>query len=104
VKKAIWVLNLDDTEMVEPTSALDMIVDEAFAHLRAARRYCDGFIGRMSTWILQDLQRSVISQCVFYLCSRFVINRLDATTDIRPKDIELISEQITAFSLNALKA
>jgi len=92
-------------EMVEPTSALDMIVDEGIRALygQLVDIVKDLLGENVDMDIVQTCSKSVISQCVLYICSRSVINRLTPEQTFGPKDIELISEQITAFSLNALK-
>ncbi len=92
-------------EMVEPTSALDMIVDEGIRALFGQLvDIVHALMGEdVDMGLVQACSRSVISQCVFYLCSRSVINRMTPEQTFGPADIELISEQITAFSLNALQ-
>jgi hypothetical protein len=92
-------------EMVEPTSALDMIVDEGirllFNHLVEIVQVLMG--ADADKELVLACSRSTISQCVFYLCSRSVITRMTPEQTFGPDDIEIISEQITSFTLNALQ-
>lgn len=47
--------------------------------------------------------RNTISQCLIYFCSRSVISRMTPDQKYGPDDIEKLSEQITSFTLHALK-
>ena len=92
-------------EMVEPTSALDMIVDEGirslFDQLVVIVRLLMGEETRED--LVLACARSTISQCVFYLFGRSVISRMDPERKFEQDDIEKISSQITTFTLHALK-
>ncbi|NVN92250.1 MAG: CerR family C-terminal domain-containing protein [Desulfuromonadales bacterium] len=91
-------------EMVEPTSALDMLVEEGicslFSELVGIVRSIMG--NNVEQELVYAASRSAISQCVFFLCSRSVISRLSPQQTFGPGDIELLTEQITAFTLCAL--
>jgi AcrR family transcriptional regulator len=92
-------------EMVEPTSAFDMIVDEGirslFDQLVEIVRL---LMGEESAGVLVlACARSTISQCVFYLFGRSVISRMAPEQKFSPDDIDKISGQITTFTLHALK-
>ena len=92
-------------ELVAPTSALNMIVDEGirslFDQLVVIVRLIMGedVAGEM----VLDCARSTISQCVFYLFGRSVISRMAPERKFDHADIEKISAQITIFTLHALK-
>jgi AcrR family transcriptional regulator len=92
-------------EMVEPTSALDMIVDEGirslFDQLVEIVRILMG--EETAGELVLACARSTISQCVFYLFGRSVISRLDPERKFDRGDIEKIAGQITTFTLHALK-
>jgi AcrR family transcriptional regulator len=92
-------------EMVEPTSALDMIVDEGirflFDQLVVIARLIMG--EEASGDLVLACARSTISQCVFYLFGRSVITRMAPEQKFEPDDIEKISTHITTFTLHALK-
>ncbi len=92
-------------EMVEPTAALDMMLDEGIRAL----------FGQL-VGIVQDLlpeetdaetilasARSIISQCLFYLFSRSVINRMAPEEKFGLENLDRIAGQILRFSLCALK-
>ncbi len=92
-------------EMVEPTSALDMIVDEGiralFDQLVEIVRLLMGEVTAGEEVLA--CARSTISQCVFYLFGRSVISRMAPERKFASGDIEKIADQITAFTLHALK-
>jgi AcrR family transcriptional regulator len=92
-------------EMVEPTSALDMIVDEGiralFDQLVEIVRLLMGEV-TVGEEVLA-CARSTISQCVFYLFGRSVISRMAPERKFGGGDIENIANQITTFTLHALK-
>lgn len=91
-------------EMVEPTSALDMMVDEGirslFGQLVDIVRSLMGENADEETVLA--CSRSVISQCLFYLFSRSVITRMSSEHQFDQTDIDTISDQILSFSLHAL--
>jgi AcrR family transcriptional regulator len=91
-------------EMVEPTSALDMIVDEGIRALfDRLVEIVQAIMGEeIAGEVVQACARSTISQCVFYLFGRSVINRMDPERKFDYGDIEKFAGQITAFSLHAL--
>jgi len=92
-------------EMVEPTTALDMMLDEGIRSLFAQ------LVGIVSDLLPEDTDaetilasaRSIISQCLFYLFSRSVISRMSPEEKFGLEDIDRVSEQILRFSLCALK-
>jgi len=91
-------------EMVEPTSALDMMVDEGirslFGQLVDIVRSLIGETADEETVL--SCSRSVISQCLFYLFSRSVITRMSSEHQFDQTDIDTISDQILSFSLHAM--
>jgi len=92
-------------ELVEPTSALDMLVDEGirslFGQLVDIVRALMG--ARVEEASVLACARSIISQCLFYLFSRPVISRMAPEQKFDPEDVEMITEQIMHFSLHALR-
>jgi len=92
-------------ELVEPTSALDMLVDEGirslFGQLVDIVRALMG--DRVEEASVLACARSIISQCLFYLFSRPVISRMAPEQKFDPEDVEMITEQIMHFSLHALR-
>jgi AcrR family transcriptional regulator len=91
-------------EMVEPTSALDMMVDEGirslFGELVDIVRSLTG--GELPEEAVLASARSIISQCLFYLFSRSVISRMSADHTSDLTDLEAVSRQILSFSIHAL--
>jgi AcrR family transcriptional regulator len=92
-------------EMVEPTGALDMIIEEGirtlFGELVGIVRTLLGADSDMET--VESCSRSIIGQCVFFLFGRPVIARMSPEQKFTKDDIEKISAEIVDFSLNALK-
>jgi AcrR family transcriptional regulator len=92
-------------EMVEPTSALDMMVDEGIRSLFG--QLVDIVRSLMGTAVTEETvlacARSIISQCLFYLFSRSVINRMSPEHNFDPADMDRIAAQILTFSLHALR-
>jgi AcrR family transcriptional regulator len=91
-------------EMVEPTNALDMMIDEGirslFGQLTDIVRSLMGTATDEETVLA--CSRSIISQCIFYLFSRSVIDRMSPEHGFDPTDVNLISNQILSFSLHAV--
>jgi len=92
-------------EMVEPTSALDMMVDEGIRSLFG--QLVDIVRSLMGTTVTEETvlacSRSIISQCIFYLFSRSVINRMSPEHNFDPADMDRIAAQILSFSLHAIR-
>lgn len=92
-------------EMVEPTAALDMMLDEGIRSLFGQ------LVGIVSDLLPEDTDaetvlasaRSIISQCLFYLFSRSVISRMSPEEKFGLEDLDRVSGQILLFSLSALK-
>ena len=91
-------------EMVEPTSALDMMIEEGirslFGQLVDIVQSLLGDAAEEETVLA--CSRSVMSQCLFYLFSRSVITRMSSEHRFDPSDIGTIADQILSFSLHAL--
>jgi TetR/AcrR family transcriptional regulator, regulator of cefoperazone and chloramphenicol sensitivity len=92
-------------ELVEPTDALDMLIDEGirsmFGQLVEIVRVLMGEDADED--LVLACSRSIISQCLFYLFSRPVISRMASEQKFDPENMGKIAEQIMFFSLNALK-
>ena len=102
---AAWHGKLMVREMIEPTAALDLLVEERirpmFEQLReiiAALLDCPADDQRVRLCSL-----SVVSQCVFYKHSQPVILRLFPKQTFEPAEIDRLAEHITHFSLAAMK-
>jgi AcrR family transcriptional regulator len=92
-------------EMIEPTNALDSLVDE---EMRPMSQQLQGIIrGLLGVDAPEEAVRrssmSVISQIVFYHHCRPVTQRLYPKLQFGAKEIDRLADHITEFSLAALK-
>jgi AcrR family transcriptional regulator len=91
-------------ELVEPTTALDMLIDEGirimFGQLVDIVRPLLG--EQVEEELVLACARSIISQCLFYLFSRPVIRRMAPEQKFNHEDVEMITGQIMFFSMHAL--
>lgn len=92
-------------ELVEPTAALDMMLDEG---IRSLFGQLVGIVSDLlpvttDAEIVLASARSIISQCIFYLFSRSVINRMSPEEKFGLEDLDRVSGQILLFSLSALQ-
>ncbi len=92
-------------EMIEPTVALDMLVEEGigslFSGLVAIVRAIMG--DGADQELVLAASRSAISQCVFFLCSRAVISRISPQQTFGRDDIAKLADQISSFTICALR-
>jgi AcrR family transcriptional regulator len=93
-------------EMTEPTAALDMLVETSMRprSLELFRIITELTQGRLSQDRVWMLGFSVVSQCLFYLHDRPLIERLYPNFATQPPTIEQLVEHIHAFSLAAIRA
>jgi hypothetical protein len=101
-----WHSLLMAREMTQPTNALDALVEEC---IRPCSRDLEQIIadltgGKLSKDREWMLAFSVVSQCLFYLHDRPLIERLYPKLAIQPPTIEQLVEHIHAFSLAAIRA
>jgi TetR/AcrR family transcriptional regulator, regulator of cefoperazone and chloramphenicol sensitivity len=101
-----WDGKLIAREMVEPTPALDVVVDEQIRPMsKHVREIVRAIIGPNATEeAVRDGEFSVVSQCVFYHHCREVVSRLYPRHKLTGPEIDKLAEHITAFSLAGLKA
>ena len=91
-------------EIVEPTAALDALVEQAIRPLQAV------LLGIISELVgpgvpeqkIRLCSISVIGQCIHWFLARPVLRRLHPQLDYSAKDIEMVAEHVTQFSLAAL--
>lgn len=90
-------------ELVDPTDAIDMLLDEGIRQL--LRQLVDIVRAVMGEGVadaaVMAAGRGVISQCLFYLFSRSVTGRMSPEERFNA-DIDQIADQVLAFSLHAL--
>ncbi|MEI9894827.1 MAG: CerR family C-terminal domain-containing protein [Chthoniobacter sp.] len=101
-----WQGLLMAREMTEPTDALDILVEES---MRPRARELQQIIKELTGGKLsQDREWmicfSVVSQCLFYLHDRPLIERLYPKLATQPPTIEELVEHICSFSLAAIRA
>ena len=101
-----WHMKLAARELIEPTSALDVIVEEA---IRPLSQELESIILDLLGSQADDEQvrlcmLSVVSQCGFYHHSRAVISRLYTIQKFGAQDIEKLARHVTQFSLSAMKS
>jgi len=91
-------------EMIEPTSALDRIVEQVIRPMYG--RLC-GIVKALAgprTWIAQveASAKSIVGQCLFYKHCSPVLERLEGRRpDLR--DLDALADHIVAFSLDGLR-
>jgi AcrR family transcriptional regulator len=100
-----WHTKLISREMIEPTRALDTLVEEA---ARPVHRELASIIRELlGSGATEEAVRlctlSIISQCVYYHQARSVIRRLYPEQRYGIEDIDRLADHITKFSLAALK-
>jgi len=101
-----WHGKLMSREMIEPTGALDSVVEE---RIRPMAAHLTQIVAELLKVPATDERvhlcaSSVVSQCVFYHHCRPVVSRLFPTQLPQDKDsIDHLAEHITKFSLAAIK-
>jgi len=100
-----WHTKIMMREMLEPTRALDLLVEEGarplHEELSSIVRELLGAAADDEVVRLSAL--SVVSQCVYYRRARPVITRLYPQQRYDSKEVERLTEHITRFSLLALE-
>jgi TetR/AcrR family transcriptional regulator, regulator of cefoperazone and chloramphenicol sensitivity len=101
-----WHGKLMTREMVEPTGALDDLVESVYRpmneRLRQIVRELGG--GRLSPTEVRLCARSILGQCLYYRHARPVIVRLDPDETFESADVERLAAHVTRFSLAAIHA
>jgi AcrR family transcriptional regulator len=98
-----WHGKLMSREMIEPTAALDSLVEEEIRPMsdnlhEIVRELMDG----ADEQAVRLCAMSVVSQCVFYQHCRPVLSRLFPKMKLGAQVIRNLAEHITEFSLAAL--
>jgi AcrR family transcriptional regulator len=101
-----WFGRMMAREMIEPTGALDGLVDHVqrplFERLRGILAELLGDAAEPATVIL--CAHSVVAQCVFYRHCQAVVCRMTPDLSGEPRQIDAITEHITRSSLAAIRA
>ncbi len=101
---ASWSDKLVLIEMIEPTGAIDLMVDESFRPMALVlTEIITGLAGKPVPEVLvQQVGCSIVSQCVFYLHCRSVVCRLFPTQTFDSSAIEPLARHITEFTLGGI--
>jgi TetR/AcrR family transcriptional regulator, regulator of cefoperazone and chloramphenicol sensitivity len=103
-KRPVWHGRVLAMEMSNPTPALGIVVRELTAPLyRDVRALVAKVVGHATPEELDLFTLSIFGQCVFYVCSRPVVEQLSVNLGRSPHRVEQIGNHIGAFSLAALK-
>ncbi len=99
-----WHGRLMAREMVEPTAALDGLVEEEIRPMSdRLHRIVQALLGaRADENLVHQCAMSVVSQCVFFQNCRPVLIRLFPGRKFSPQAIREIAAHITAFSVAAI--
>ncbi len=92
-------------EMIEPTGALDMLVDEKIRPqaIQLAQIVRELVGPNVSDESIRLCSMSIVSQCVFHHHCRPVVQRLFPNQASSSEHVEKLANHITEFSLGALK-
>lgn len=92
-------------EYVEPTFALDMLVENTMRPTFVLlSEVVAELLGQKATEMnIRMCCASVVSQCVFYLFARHALNRLFPNEQFPGDHLETVIDHVTRFSLAALK-
>jgi AcrR family transcriptional regulator len=101
-----WMHQLMSRELVDPTPALDLIVQQA---VRPRMVYLCTLIGELLSLPLDDQRvvrcaHSVHAQCLAALIPNAVAVRLYPDFDLAPQQMPVLAEHIAAFSLAGIRA
>jgi AcrR family transcriptional regulator len=103
--KPAWFMRLLAREMIQPTGALDRLVESVhkplFLRLRGivAEIAGAGVDPQTITWSSQ----AVVAQCLFYRHAQAVIERMGHKVPGTPDEIDRLADQITRFSLAGIR-
>jgi TetR/AcrR family transcriptional regulator, regulator of cefoperazone and chloramphenicol sensitivity len=103
--KPAWLWRLTAREMMEPTGALDRLVELL---IRPRANVLESIVRELlppgtSDAAVRRCMRSVIGQCIFYQHARPMVERLHPEQAYAPADIDELARHVTTFSLAALK-
>jgi AcrR family transcriptional regulator len=104
--KRTWLMRMMTREMVEPTSALDRLVETV---QRPMFRILHGVVSELcgeeaAPEVVLACAQAVVAQCLFYKQAEQVITRMGHRVPKTNEEIEGLARQITAFSLGGIRA
>jgi len=105
-ERPVQLLRLVAHEMVEPTPALDLVVEQA---VRPLKEILSAIVAELlepaaDSPLVGDCAGSVLSQCSNYHHSEAFIQRLDHINVHDPATIEHLADHIFRFSLGGIQA
>jgi len=103
--RALMLPKLVAREFIEPTSALDIWVDEAIRPMfLLLSNIVEGLLGKGTPEAtVRMCCTSIVGQCLYFVYARPVMKRLFGQGSFEKRDIEIIVDHITAFSLHAIR-
>jgi AcrR family transcriptional regulator len=100
-----WHGKLMAREMVEPSGALDELVEKAIRpQFLLLSGIVTALVGELDEVQLRRACISVVCQCLFYRQARAVIERLFPALCLEQGEIAALTEHITAFTISGLVA
>jgi AcrR family transcriptional regulator len=101
-----WHWQLMAREMIEPTAALDEMVENS---IKPEFTFIAGIVCEITRlprtdWRVSLCVHSIIGQVLFYRHAHAVVSRMHPEQKFDRKDLELLADHITRFSLCALLA
>src|SRR5262245_46365907 len=101
-----WLGKLMAREMIEPTGALDEIVEKT---LRPMFRRLVGIVGEIAgpgadPELVRLSAQSVVGQCIFYRHAQECLQRLGKDAESGSGKAELVADHVARFSLEAIRA
>jgi AcrR family transcriptional regulator len=100
-----WFGKLMAREIVEPTGALDRVIDKAFLplHRSLGKLVCEILGCRGDDALVRRHVFSILGQCLFYRHARHVIARLYPDVRYDAAEIERTARHIASVALSAMK-
>lgn len=101
-----WFGKLFAREFIEPTSALDIVIEESIRpSFNELMDIVSGIInGNVDERTLRLCTASIVGQCLYYRNSREVIRRITGKEVFSSEEIEGIAGHIVEFSVNAIQS
>lgn len=104
--KPAWLMSMMTREMVEPTAALDHLVENVQKPLF---RIVHGIVAEIAgpdapPEVVLACAQAVVAQCLFYKQAEQVIRRMGHRVPSEPAEIERLAQHITQFTLAGIRA
>jgi AcrR family transcriptional regulator len=104
-ERSVLCMRLVTREMVDPTSALDRVVDAGISpQVEIVKAIVREIVGIEASD--EDLRRcvgSIIGQCLYYHFARAAITHMKLETTLGPGTIEALADHITTFCMAGLE-